>query len=562
MKNTHLVALSAMVAVAGSLPCTASLSKLDSKYGIRRASTPAKSVSKAKSAKTTKKAQPVKAAPVRLSLDKKLQKASGILQAWKAGDKDALASYINVYARVFLPWNQRQLLKTYTNDFVRQMMNSPEELRTFFSLSGFMEIEATDETGVMARIDYGENGSMGSGTFYMTFDKKGCLSILGFLPGKDPEAFLNSGNRARVTEVPGVSFSSENPYQAGAAAAVKAAETAAANGPVRGKLTWGGVDEDFSEDAEFVAAQSRNPENIRAINYRMYKKLRCSSPEVSLKNARNAHIIPFADELYLLGEGRRISLEEFCKLGNTDKTRWPKEGEVTIEPDDIQGGVFTFTATMPLSGSAKPITILVTLLLDDEGKVCGIGETQLTDEEDGDGENNEDSGTEDVNLQMYSWGGVDGDLYSDPVVAAGARSALPIGVGNPVALQLAAKKYCIMHSRSGYEMMQLSQSARSMGIKFAPKVHLIGQDKDISRDEAYNLFSDENMWWPDNLSPLKAAVAGACLEMITRFNVQASDKPVYIKTLMIFNAQGQVSAIGETRCVKLPPDVNPKFRQL
>lgn len=558
---TYCIALSLAVA-ATSLPSSGSLSNLDRKYGTNKG-TPRKAsntTTRKKSSTvrrdTKPEARPAAQPAVRLSTEEMLQRTSSLLQAWVNKDGQTLRALAGDKTQLLLLWNSSEVVQTGKDDFASQMLRTPEEIRAGYKISGIKIINA-QEQGILAQMDFGVGGAIPEGFIIVMFDSSGCISQLAMAPGKTTDGVINASNRAAFIDLPNVGFSSEAPY----GAAANNGDGAAANQPRTGHFTWGGVNEEYDQDPKYKEALETTLDELPNLEYKLYHYLR-HDPKTAMSNAK---LLPFADEIYLLGLGKTVSPEEFCEIANSGKAKWPADAEPTYEPDDIRGGVFTFTADIPMMGSHEPACILVTLLLNKEGKICGIGETELTESgEDGQATGQTSQGGEGtvpaMDAEFFSIGGVDTDYSKDPLIAKAEKTSLPIQHGNSVHLSITATWYANAHTKTGAKMYEMSPHSMDAALKFAPQVALLGHGKTLSRDEVFKLITASASQWPDNTKPIKYAAKGACLEFVTRFNVPASDKPVYVKTVMVFNSYGEIIGIGETRCDKMPPDTNPAYQ--
>lgn len=133
-----------------------------------------------------------------------------------------------------------------------------------------------------------------------------------------------------------------------------------------------------------------------------------------------------------------------------------------------------------------------------------------------------------------TWGGVDRDYGScERVLAAAGRADASLATAATV-----AAAYAALRQRGGRGVCNAL---------IADEIFLLDQDKSVPGEKFKELLGMGYLIWPHDTWPIRAAVAGGVLEMITKIDAPGYEDPIYLKTTLIMDGT-TIKAIGETEC--------------
>ncbi|MBR5521886.1 MAG: hypothetical protein IKV82_00260 [Akkermansia sp.] len=155
------------------------------------------------------------------------------------------------------------------------------------------------------------------------------------------------------------------------------------------------------------------------------------------------------------------------------------------------------------------------------------------------------------------WGAPDMEFTADPKVRA-AILGPQISPFQAMGMSMIPSNY-VFQFRDNHnmkaEMLQHSPFAR----KFAPRVYLIGQNKDISREELFAMLCSKELELGENAEVIASGYKGHCLQFVITYKEKSTGEKKYVRVCMILDQQERIVAIMESKCVNASPKVNPSF---
>lgn len=96
--------------------------------------------------------------------------------------------------------------------------------------------------------------------------------------------------------------------------------------------------------------------------------------------------------------------------------------------------------------------------------------------------------------------------------------------------------------------------------KFAPRVWLIGQNREVSRDELYSILSDKELLLSKGAYITTSGYKGHCYQFVICCPNQQTRQKEYIRVCMLLDRNLKITGIMESKCVNAPATVNPSFK--
>ncbi len=154
------------------------------------------------------------------------------------------------------------------------------------------------------------------------------------------------------------------------------------------------------------------------------------------------------------------------------------------------------------------------------------------------------------------WWAPDMEFTTDPVV----RKAIlgpSVPYMNLISLSMLKDNYLFFFRESKY--MRDSMQARSF---FAPRVHLIGLNREVSREELTSMITADELLLEDGAHIIDSGYMGHCLQFVISYKEKSTREKKYIRVCMVVDDRNQVIAIMESKCVNASPKVNSSFTSL
>lgn len=150
------------------------------------------------------------------------------------------------------------------------------------------------------------------------------------------------------------------------------------------------------------------------------------------------------------------------------------------------------------------------------------------------------------------WWAPDMEFTTDPHVrqAILAPAFTPMNILGAIRMK---DQYLFMRTTDLQDIHQLSTQ------HFAPRVYLIGQNKEVSRDELFSMFTQKDMVLPSSSQIIASGYKGHCLQFVISYTDATTKEKKYIRTCAILDNQNKIMGIMESKCVNASPKVNPSF---
>lgn len=154
------------------------------------------------------------------------------------------------------------------------------------------------------------------------------------------------------------------------------------------------------------------------------------------------------------------------------------------------------------------------------------------------------------------WWAPDMEFTTDPVV----RKAIlgpSVPYTNLIPLSMLKDRYLFTFRTSKYVCD--SMEVRSF---FAPRVHLIGLNREVSREELASMITADELLLKDGAQIIDSGYLGHCLQFVISYKEKSTREKKYIRVCMVVDDRNQVIAIMESKCVNASPKVNSSFSSL
>lgn len=333
--------------------------------------------------------------------------------------------------------------------------------------------------------------------------------------------------------------------------------TAPRQSNVAGVGTWGTVDADFSDsplviqaEKMVVPAKSYNAVLSQYCNLRTepaaYRQAAderrklladlASRPDLTGKLPPMLH---FKNAIQLLGDEREVSRDEFLSMIESRLLRWPLNAK--LEAVSATGAHLSTTYAIGTFGYVEPIHLRTDFLLDAEGNVTAIGETQLSA-----------APAAWADHAACTWGQRDADLTRDPALTPFTEPVAQMdGAGFSKQAAAIAASYLAYRGHRALARRQAGDfSARGpFRDDSADAITVFGSSAKMSFTELQCALLDPALCFPEGTTAIACGTKdGNKVEVIYKLEPPGQKEPLYLKTLFAFNPQGHITAVGETLC--------------
>lgn len=600
MKTTNYCIALPLAAAIALLPAFGALSNLDKKYGTngsRRTTTTNRKPAATPATRHAKPAKPAEPAVVsnatnnepRLDSksgkilmpktvnpanDERLTKHLALVQkffeAWHGNDDEAMLDMMAPnLGNLVTSWNQRALADVSREDAVGFLYDAPKIFRERFQCDeGYYIVKPGSDSAVFSLLLKLPGGQYN----YMTIaiNKEMKVHTLFCIAGIDDRKTALEYHESFIEEI-GTAASVQSLHIDVGEAADAAAQPETGAVTVKRSATigtWGGKDTDFSDSPLVLQAEKMTaPDKYCDAVLSLYRMLRTRPLDFKHAMEENQKLLEqladspdvieqlpasltFKNSIQLLGENREISRDEFFSMLEARKMRWPMK--TVLEAVSVRGAHITVTHGFETFGYAAPVHVSTEFLLDKDGVVTAIGETQV-------------SATPAALAEHAAgtWGQTDVDLLKDP-----ACTALPEYKGNSTPEIFASSAKGIATSYQLYRAIHSLTKRQSGDFSFSAPfrkgkkdVTVFGTHDKMTFSELQCALLEPALCFPEKTTVMDYGTRDQNkVEVIYKLELPGEEEPVYLKTLFLFDDHGDVSAIGETRCYDTDPVLDEGFK--
>lgn len=164
-----------------------------------------------------------------------------------------------------------------------------------------------------------------------------------------------------------------------------------------------------------------------------------------------------------------------------------------------------------------------------------------------------------LSAAVGTWGGKDASFSDSPQLEQAEKMAPAAGVCNKLVYQYTQlrtqpRKFQEHQEQSRKLYAQLPEETRKQlyCLDFANSIMLLGENREVSRDEFLSMLQTRRMCWPLKARLEAVSEKGAHITAHYVFETFGFTEPVHIRTEFVLEQNGLVSAVGETQ-VSGPP---------
>lgn len=161
-----------------------------------------------------------------------------------------------------------------------------------------------------------------------------------------------------------------------------------------------------------------------------------------------------------------------------------------------------------------------------------------------------------------TWGGKDTDFSDSPLVIQAEKMTAPGKYRDAVLAQYRQLRTRPLDFKRAMEenqklVEQLADSPEVIeklpaNLTFKNSIQLLGENREISRDELFSMLEARKMHWPMNTVLEAVSVCGAHITVTHGFETFGYSAPVHVSTEFLLGKDGAVTAIGETQVSAKP----------